>query len=188
MSKRALLIVDMSHDFVADDGGLTVGKPAQEIVSNIIKTANTFLENENIVVVCMDAHTEDDPHFELWPKHNVIGTKGQKLYGELGTWYDTYKEHKNLFYIPKPEYDAFFQTDLEEKLVAANVRDVFVVGVCTDICNFLTIYGAYARGFKTFAIEDQMATFTSNQEMFLKQMEAIFKTTIVNTSDVVNKL
>ena len=29
MAKEALLIVDMSNDFVADEGTLTVGKPAQ---------------------------------------------------------------------------------------------------------------------------------------------------------------
>lgn len=35
MSKEALLIVDMSNDFVADNGTLTVGKLAQEIVPYI---------------------------------------------------------------------------------------------------------------------------------------------------------
>ena len=34
---EALLIIDMSNDFVDDKGGLTAGKPAQEIVPNIIK-------------------------------------------------------------------------------------------------------------------------------------------------------
>lgn len=31
MEKEALLIVDMSNDFVSDDGPLTVGKPAQKL-------------------------------------------------------------------------------------------------------------------------------------------------------------
>ena len=35
MVREALLIVDMSNDFVADNGTLTVGKPAQEIVPYI---------------------------------------------------------------------------------------------------------------------------------------------------------
>ncbi|ADC51797.1 isochorismatase hydrolase [Alkalihalophilus pseudofirmus OF4] len=184
MSRKALLIVDMSYDFVADDGGLTVGTPAQTIVPDIVRTANLFLEKGDVVAVCMDAHTEDDPHFELWPKHNIIGTKGQELYGELGTWYDKNKENKSVLYIPKPEYDAFFNTNLEEELLAADVGEVYVVGVCTDICNFLTVYGAYARGFKTVAIYDQMTTFTQNQDVFIQQMESIFKTKIVYTSDL----
>ena len=32
----ALIVVDMSNDFVHDKGGLTAGKPAQDIVDNIL--------------------------------------------------------------------------------------------------------------------------------------------------------
>src|SRR5699024_5630246 len=71
LTREALLIVDMSNDFVHDDGGLTAGKPAQEIVPEIVRKADQFLENDDIVAVCMDAHEENDPHFELWPRHNV---------------------------------------------------------------------------------------------------------------------
>lgn len=42
MAKEALLIVDMSNDFVADNGTLTVGKPAQEIVPYIQDLATSF--------------------------------------------------------------------------------------------------------------------------------------------------
>ena len=62
---EALLIVDMSNDFVADTGTLTVGKPAQEIVPYIIKLANQFLGNGQLVVIGMDAHEENDPHFDF---------------------------------------------------------------------------------------------------------------------------
>ena len=33
--KKALLLIDYIHDFVDDDGALTVGKPAQYIRENI---------------------------------------------------------------------------------------------------------------------------------------------------------
>ncbi|RSK27721.1 cysteine hydrolase [Bacillus sp. HMF5848] len=179
MEKEALLIIDMSHDFVADDGGLTVGKSAQEIVPNIIHLANDFLERGQVVVVCMDAHQPDDAHFELWPPHNVIDTPGQKLYGDLQNWYETHQDNPNVLYIPKPEYDAFFGTDLDEKLKEVNVKKVHLTGVCTDICNFLTAYGAYARGYKTVAHKDSMATFTGQHDTFIEHMKTVFKTEIV---------
>ena len=59
MAKEALLIVDMSNDFVADNGTLTVGKPAQAIVSYIKETAQAFLDNGQVVVVSMDDHEEN---------------------------------------------------------------------------------------------------------------------------------
>ncbi|MFD1738777.1 cysteine hydrolase family protein [Bacillus salitolerans] len=176
MSKEALLIIDMSNDFVSDEGNLTVGKPAQDIVASIVEAANDFLHRDQVVAICMDEHAEDDGHFELWPAHNVKGTWGQELYGELQTWFDEHKHHPNVIYIAKPEYDAFFNTNLDDKLKEKGVEKVHLAGVCTDICNFLTAYGAYARGYKTVAHQDKMATFTNNHNVFVKHMETVFKT------------
>lgn len=173
---EALLIIDMSNDFVDDKGGLTAGKPAQDVVPKIIETANEFLQQGNIVAVCMDSHEENDSHFELWPEHNVKGTWGQELYGPLKNWYEQNKENDHVLYVPKPEYDAFLGTNLDELLKEREVDTVHLTGVCTDICDFLTAYGAYARGYKTVAHSDCMATFTDQHDIFLKQMKAIFKT------------
>jgi len=175
---EALLIIDMSNDFVHDEGGLTAGKPAQAIVPNIIHKADEFFEKGNVIVVCMDAHDEDDPHFELWPRHNVKGTWGQELYGPLKEWYENHKGHPNVLYVAKPEYDAFFGTNLDALLKELQVDTVHLTGVCTDICDFLTAYGAYSRGYKTVAHSNCMATFTDQHDIFLKQMNAIFKTEI----------
>lgn len=179
MKKEALIIVDMSNDFVADNGGLTVGKPAQEIVPYIIETANKFLENDNIVVVTMDAHQPNDQHFELWPVHNVIGTKGQELYGDLNKWYKKNLGNKNLLYVPKTNYNAFFKTNLAELLRERNVEKIHVVGVCTDICDFLTVAGADAEGFKTAIHKRGVATFTDLSETFINHMKLCFHTEII---------
>nr|WP_306822132.1 isochorismatase family cysteine hydrolase [Mesobacillus foraminis] len=149
MSKEGLLIVDMSNDFVADNGALTVGKPAQEIVPYIKDLAARFLAEGNVVVVTMDAHQPNDPHFELWTPHNVVGTEGQQLYGELYDWFQENKDHENLIYTPKTNYNAFSNTDLAETLRSFGVNKVHTVGVCTDICVFLTVAGADAKRFKT---------------------------------------
>lgn len=178
MDREALLIIDMSNDFVADDGNLTAGKPAQSIVPNILEAADTFLQEGNVVAICMDAHEQEDPHFQLWPKHNVKGTWGQDLFGELKDWYEAHRDNPHVLYIAKPEYDAFYNTNLDEQLKRLNVGTVHISGVCTDICDFLTAYGAYARGYRTIAYENLTATFTKNHETFLKQMEAIFQTEI----------
>ncbi|WP_246055351.1 cysteine hydrolase family protein [Pseudalkalibacillus caeni] len=179
MAKNALLIIDMSNDFVHSEGSLTAGEPAQAIVKHIIDLADDFLSRGQEVVVCMDAHEENDTHFELWPSHNVKGTWGQELFGDLKAWFEQHKGDENVKYIPKPEYDAFFNTDLESHLKAKNVEKVHLTGVCTDICDFLTAYGAYARGFKTVAHQNAMATFTENHDVFLNHMKSVFKTEIV---------
>ncbi|WP_347549767.1 isochorismatase family cysteine hydrolase [Pseudalkalibacillus hwajinpoensis] len=178
MGKEALLIIDMSNDFVHDDGGLTVGEKGQMIVPNIIALADSFLAEGNEIVICMDAHEEEDPHFDLWPVHNVIESWGQKLYGDLERWLEIHKGNALVSYVPKSEYDAFYQTDLENILKSRGVERVHLTGVCTDICDFLTAYGAYARGFKTVAHRSCMATFSNNHDVFIEQMKNIFKTEI----------
>ena len=103
MTKEALLIVDMSNDFIADNGPLTVGKVGQEIVPYIKILAEQFLAEGNLVVVSMDAHQPNDPHFDLWPVHNVVDTEGQQLYGELHDWFEKNKDNENVIYDPKPD-------------------------------------------------------------------------------------
>ncbi|OIJ08711.1 isochorismatase [Anaerobacillus arseniciselenatis] len=179
MKNEALLIVDMSNDFVADQGGLTVGKPAQEVVPYIVQLANDFLTNDKLVVVTMDEHEKDDPHFELWPVHNVKGSEGQKLYGELNEFHEKNNSRENFYYVPKTNYNAFFKTDLANLLRTNQVEKVHVVGVCTDICDFLTVAGADAEGFKTAIHKRGVATFPELNETFINHMKLCFHTEII---------
>lgn len=179
MAKEALLIVDMSNDFVADHGTLTVGKPAQAIVPYIKELATRFLAEGNVVVVTMDAHQPNDPHFALWTPHNIVGTEGQQLYGELYDWFQNNKDNENLIYTPKTNYNAFFKTDLAETLRNLGVEKVHTVGVCTDICDFLTVAGADAEGFKTAIHKRGVATFTDLGETMINHMKLCFHTEIV---------
>lgn len=177
--KKAYVIVDMSNDFVHENGSLTAGEPAQAIEGNVLARIEEFHKNGDIVVFTMDSHKPDDDHFKLWAPHNVTGTWGAEIYGRLGEWYEENKDCENVYYVPKGEYDAFYETDLADILKRNGVDTVYVAGVCTDICVFNTVYGAYKAGFPTVVAKDEVATFTPNGEIFLGQMNAIYKTEII---------
>ncbi|MBD7971312.1 cysteine hydrolase family protein [Paenibacillus gallinarum] len=179
MAVEALLIVDMSNDFVADNGTLTVGKPAQKIVPYIRDLAASFLAEGNVVVVSMDSHQQNDPHFKLWPPHNIEGTEGQQLYGDLYDWFQKNQHHENVLYTPKTNYNAFFKTDLAETLRGLGIEKVHIVGVTTDICDFLTVAGADAEGFKTCIHKRGVATFTDLGETMVDHMKRCFHTEII---------
>lgn len=174
--KRAYLIIDMSNDFVDPEGALTVGAKAREIVPAILKRAEALRNNGDLVVFCMDSHAPGDAHFTIWPVHCVKGTWGQKLYGELDDWYEAHKKEENVFYVPKTDYDAFYKTDLAAILINNEVTDVHASGVCTDMCVFNTVYGAYKNGFDTHVSSSECATFTDNHHIFIKHMNTIYKT------------
>ncbi|HJV45076.1 MAG TPA: cysteine hydrolase family protein [Bacillota bacterium] len=179
MMKRALLIIDMSNDFVHDQGGLSAKEPAQQIVPFIVNKANEYRANGDLVVICMDAHQPNDPHFHRWPVHNVVGTWGQELYGELQNWFESHKEDPFVHYVGKSNYNAFHETNLHQILREAGVQEVAATGVCTDICDFLTLAGADAYGFDTAVYLEGVATFTSNQEESLQHMTLCFHTKIL---------
>ena len=48
---KALLIIDYTNDFVADNGALTCGKPAQELEDYLVQLANRFYHPHEVASV-----------------------------------------------------------------------------------------------------------------------------------------
>ncbi len=57
---KALLVIDYTYDFVADDGRLTCGKPAQAIDEYITQLTKSFVADGDYVVFAVDVHDEND--------------------------------------------------------------------------------------------------------------------------------
>lgn len=162
MGKRALINIDYTYDFVADDGKLTCGKPGQAIEGKIVALTKEFIEAGDYVVFAIDSHNKGDsfhPESALFPPHNIIGTVGRDLYGGLATIYDQNQDKENVYYFDKTRYSAFAGTDLEIKLRERGIEELHLVGVCTDICVLHTAVDAYNKGFKIVVHKDAVASF-----------------------------
>ncbi|WP_342537626.1 hypothetical protein MKY15_11825 [Sporosarcina sp. FSL K6-1540] len=59
------------------------------------------------------------------------------------------------------------------------VEKVHTVGVTTDICDFLTVAGADAEGFKTVIHKRGVATFTDLGEIMVNHIKCCFHTQII---------
>ncbi len=59
----------------------------------------------------------------------------------------------------KPQYDAFFQTDLEARLQQLAVHQLVICGVMTHLCCETTARSAFVRGFEVFFPVDGTATY-----------------------------
>ncbi|MBX5435709.1 MAG: cysteine hydrolase [Alicyclobacillaceae bacterium] len=140
---KALLLVDMSKDFIYLDGSLNCGPAGMSIVGYCRELVRSFLDAGHIVIDARDLHHPDDYEIRsgLFPPHNIEGTHGQELIDELAQllqgrpdlWVRVFKKH----------YNACFRTPLCEILRQHGVRQVHVVGVCTDICVRYTVSGLY---------------------------------------------
>ncbi|MBD1380866.1 cysteine hydrolase family protein [Metabacillus arenae] len=159
---KALINIDYTNDFVADDGRLTCGLPAQEIEKEIVKLTKEFLEKKCFVVLAIDLHDQQDPFHpekELFPPHNLQGTKGRELYGELSDIWKNNQDQEHLYFMDKTRYSAFAGTDLELKLRERGITEVHLVGVCTDICVLHTAVDAYNKGFQIVVHQKAVASF-----------------------------
>ncbi|WP_053361465.1 isochorismatase family cysteine hydrolase [Bacillus sp. FJAT-27251] len=162
---KALINVDYTYDFVADDGALTCGEPGQQIEGKIVTLTREFIENGDLVVFAIDVHDEGDefhPETKLYPPHNIRGTKGRDLYGSLKEVYDNNKDLDHVLYLDKTRYSAFAGTELEIKLRERGITELHLVGVCTDICVLHTAVDAYNRGFKIVIHREAVASFNQN--------------------------
>ncbi|MNZ40856.1 Isochorismatase family protein YecD [compost metagenome] len=161
-AKKALINIDYTYDFVAADGALTCGEPGQAIEGRIVDITNEFIKNNDYVVFAIDIHKLGDtlhPETKLFPPHNIEGTDGRKLYGELERVYQDNKNADNVYWMDKTRYSAFAGTDLELQLRARGITELHLVGVCTDICVLHTAVDAYNKGFNPVIHEDAVASF-----------------------------
>ena len=158
--KKALLVVDYTVDFVADDGALTCGKPGQDIEETICSLTENFLTEKELVIMPVDLHEKTNafhPEAELFPPHNIRGTSGRELYGRLA---DVYKANADrIIWMDKTRYSAFAGTNLELLLRERKIEELHIVGVCTDICVLHTAVDAYNKGYKIFIHKKAVASF-----------------------------
>ncbi|WP_394232153.1 cysteine hydrolase family protein [Niallia oryzisoli] len=160
--KKALISIDYTVDFVADEGALTCGKPGQQIEEAITSITKEFIEENEYVVFAIDAHRKGDhlhPESKLFPPHNIMGTKGRNLFGSLNSLYEDNKQKEHVYWIDKTRYSAFAGTDLELKLRERGITEVHLTGVCTDICILHTAVDAYNKGFNIVVHKQATASF-----------------------------
>ncbi len=161
-SHQALLIIDYTNDFVADNGALTCGEPGQKVESSIFDLAESMYQNGDWVWFPTDVHKPNDPYHpetKLFPPHNVRGTRGRELYGGIKDWFDDHNDEDQVKLFDKTRYSAFAGTDLDLRLRERNVDTLHLVGVCTDICVLHTAIDAYNLNYKIVVHEQGVASF-----------------------------
>ena len=74
--KTVFVDIDTQIDFVYPAGAFFV--PGAPAIIRRVAALNHYAASQGIPVIStMDAHTEDDPEFRLYPHHCVVGTCGQ---------------------------------------------------------------------------------------------------------------
>lgn len=147
----------------------------------IVDLIATFTAQNELVLFANDIHFENDPYHpetKLFPPHNIVGTSGRELYGEVKTIFEKNKEKYLCF--DKTRYSAFAGTNLHLLLQERNIHEIHLVGVCTDICILHTAVDAYNLSYKTVIYRDGVASFNKiGHEWALGHFEHTLGATVI---------
>ena len=123
--------------------------------------ANLKSQLDSIKIVkpsnCCDHH--NDKEFDMFPAHCIAQTAGARIIEDL----DVKDENK---IIKKRRYSAFFGTDLDLYLREKGVDELFLVGVCTNICVLYTAADARNLAYKVNIYKDGVASFDEKAHEF----------------------
>ena len=166
----------MLNDFLDDQGALYCGYGAERIISKVIETIEDHLQEEQPVIFLQDTHREDDPEFQLFPKHSIEGTWG----GELIPVLVDYTRSDSVHVIQKSNYSGFYGTNLEQLLAQFAPAVVTVVGVCTSICVMDTVKDLWERGWRVLVPKESVADITEAAHQFaLERMTKLYGVEVI---------
>lgn len=135
MSKKkvkVLVVVDMQNDFIT---GSLANPDAVEIIPNVVKVVNEFLNDDAVVFFTQDTHfdnyleTEEGKHLPV--EHCISDTKGWALADDLNEIVLNNTDNPNIYCVRKQGFGCIH---LVAMLSSYNLESITLVGVCTDIC------------------------------------------------------
>ena len=162
-NKTALIVVDMQHGFIYDEGFLVkVGldnahlKPAVDPVCRLVEACH----NEGVPVIfaryiLRPDYTDAGCIADLFPATREVqalarGTWDVELLDVLGARPDDY-------FVDKTRYSAFYNTNLEVILRGLGVDTLIMCGVTTEICVESTIRDGFFRDYRIIVPSDAVA-------------------------------
>lgn len=131
--KKILIVVDMVNGFVRE--GVLHDKNIETIIPRITELVEKNISEKELTIFIKDTHSDNSIEFNRFgnTKHCVRGTREAELVDELRKYEGLENvlsiEKNSTSYMESPKF-----RDIINKLV--NVKEVEVVGCCTDICDF----------------------------------------------------
>lgn len=147
-----LVLVDIQNDFIQTDGKLTVNEP--QLAQNVAKFLKQHKDFFNQVIITCDTHFsetyQNTAEGKQFPPHCIYQTKGWEYPEEIRKALP-----KNTITLYKSTTDVWEEKEqypvLQQNFANANI---YIAGVCTDICVEQAMCGFLHAGAKVTILED----------------------------------
>ena len=147
--KTVFFDVDTQLDFLFPAGALYV--PGAEAIAPALAALTSFAAANQIPIIStLDSHTEDDPEFQTWKPHCVIGTQGHQKYSAtvLGS------SSKLQTLVAKKTIDVFANEHLQRVVAGLPAERYVVYGLVTEYCVRTAVAGLLHRGARVDVVTD----------------------------------
>ncbi|MFB3813759.1 MAG: cysteine hydrolase family protein [Terriglobales bacterium] len=189
--------VDTQVDFMLPEGKL-YARGAEQILPRLMELTQYARKQRILVVASMDAHHSDDPEFNQWPLHCLVGTPGQEKVKEtkldtacvirnVPTEIPQDLSHFEQVILEKQAVDVFTNPNTEALLQRLGRREVTLYGVVTEVCVGLAARGLLDRGYKVRVVTDAIRAL--DEESGKKALDELARrgAELVSTSEVVRR-
>ena len=164
LANSALLIIDMQRYFLCPSSHAFL-PAAPAIIPNINALISVFKKADRPIYFTRHANSAQDAgQMAVWWQELLTHDH------PLGNIETTLHFHRDPI-IEKSQYDAFFNTDLESRLVQSNTKQLVITGIATHLCCESTARSAFVRGFAIFITIDGTATL--NRELHFASLNGL---------------
>lgn len=148
----ALLVLDMQEYFLNPDSHAFVPSAAA-ILPNVEALITSFRQRDLPVIFTQHINSPGSAGMmSVWWKHLIVP---DHPHAALSSALD----FEGAEVLQKTQYDAFYQTDLEDRLRRIGVTDLVICGVMTHLCCETTARAGFTRGFWVWFTVDATATY-----------------------------
>lgn len=159
---KALIVIDLQKDICYD---LRRRDKVDKMLKSLLKVIDLFASKGFPIYYPFFSLPKDDEQFRRFGDvYCVEGTEGAEFIPEI-------LPLKGIA-IKKRKHSAFFETELDGFLKAANVTEIYLTGLQTQICIMTTAADASFRGYKIKTISDcVVSTREERKEQALEWIE-----------------
>lgn len=148
----ALLVLDMQNYFLHEESHAFVPS-SKAIIKQLIDLVRLFDKLNFPIIFTKHINTnENAQNMGTWWKEMI--THDHPL-SQINSAFNS----ETRLTIEKAQYDAFFQTDLENILKSDAVTDIIITGVMTHLCCETTARSAFMHGYRVWFPIDGTATY-----------------------------
>ena len=175
--KQALLIIDMTNDFLYRKYNATLAlERAQELIPRIRELEEVFLSHNHPVIYLSDRHLPSDYELKKWGPHSMKGTEGSEITdGLLKEGIKVFERRwkawdletvdrgrKQLFEVEKGTYSGFTDNGGQPTALHALLTwlgfgegdSLYLTGLHTNACDKHTAADAWFRGYHPLIVSD----------------------------------